>query len=91
MHLIPFAYIQRRYTIIADLASGKRVESLGSSSDVGKGQPNRESAVKALGVTQLRYSASQRCAFACGSMVRINHFVCSFSALRAEKLHTTNM
>jgi hypothetical protein len=25
------------------------------------------------------------------AMVRIDLFVCSFSALRAEKLHTTNM
>jgi hypothetical protein len=25
-----------------------------------------------------------------GSMVRIDHFVCSFSARSAEKLHTTN-
>jgi len=28
------------------------------------------------------------CGFACGSVVLATLFVCSFSALRAEKLHT---
>jgi hypothetical protein len=44
-----------------------------------------------LGVTQLSHSASRRRVFACGSMVRIDHFVCRFSVLRAEKRHTTQI
>src|SRR5262245_57397343 len=41
-----------------------------------------------LGLTKLRYSASQRRMFACGSKVLLHRSVCGFSALRAENPHT---
>jgi hypothetical protein len=44
----------------------------------------RSSRLRGKHLLQLHYSASQSRAFACGSMVLIDSFVCGFSALRTK-------